>query len=297
MQLRFLDREMFLIRNIEDYRRLIIEDLRGLKSYGQVWPIWEPEINRLTSNLGDAQQVLNLGSSLRTVFQSTSVAGRGQGALSSAGTLWEALVCWYLNLVFSGANAVAIKQKKSLVPSCISDAATITYGTNPTNSESDIIVIVFPDDFFGSGFSSVEEMSESIHSNSSRFEVGIVQCKTNWNDNAQIPMLWDMVYRAKSFSSSSGISVGRNGKMLSDFRKFTYSFVTVPSQSVAYQPTSMAVKRVQNLSGRNYWGKPTQPGVALSLSEIFATNFRAAFTQPIPQSIRRAFSDRIGLFA
>ena len=26
------------------------------------------------------------------------------------------------------------------------------------------------------------------------FEIGVIQCKTNWNDNAQIPMLWDMIY-------------------------------------------------------------------------------------------------------
>ena len=28
-------------------------------------------------------------------------------------------------------------------------------------------------------------------------EIHIIQCKTNWNDNAQIPMLWDMVYSAQ----------------------------------------------------------------------------------------------------
>lgn len=33
-------------------------------------------------------------------------------------------------------------------------------------------------------------------------EAHIIQCKTNWNDNAQIPMLWNMVYATKDFKEN-----------------------------------------------------------------------------------------------
>ncbi|MCH1941641.1 hypothetical protein [Holdemania massiliensis] len=37
-------------------------------------------------------------------------------------------------------------------------------------------------------------------------EKQIIQCKTNWNDNAQVPMFWDAVYAADRFRN--GITVG-----------------------------------------------------------------------------------------
>ena len=36
-----------------------------------------------------------------------------------------------------------------------------------------------------------------------------LQCKTNWNDNAQVPMLWDIIY--SSNEKLNNISVGING--------------------------------------------------------------------------------------
>ena len=43
-----------------------------------------------------------------------------------------------------------------------------------------------------------------------------LQCKTNWNDNAQIPMLWDLIYNAQGFKISN-ISVEIKGISLNSF--------------------------------------------------------------------------------
>lgn len=39
-------------------------------------------------------------------------------------------------------------------------------------------------------------------------DINVIQCKTNWNDNAQIPMLWDMVYNAQSFKNKNTSQMG-----------------------------------------------------------------------------------------
>lgn len=60
--------------------------------------------------------------------------------------------------------------------------------------------------------------------------------------------------------------------------------------------TQMAVKRVNNLTGGNYWGMATKNGVALSASEIFDRNFSSAFFKDIRASIQDAIDGKIGLF-
>lgn len=281
--------------NVEVYRKLVNEELFKSASFSEAWRIWHPVLEQRSNNFSNARSIYELGSQLSSVFFATSTEGRGQGVLSAAGNVWESLVCWYLNLIFSGTNAVAIKQKKKLIPECISDAATIRYGTDETNTESDLIVIVFPKDFKFPDPFNISELSGLISSQLHLFELGVVQCKTNWNDNAQIPMLWDMIYRAKGFSDHN-ISIGRNGHSISDLKKFTYSFVTVPTQKKPYKSTDMAVKRVRNLSGGNYWGGPTKSGVSFCLNEIFSKNFSSAFDRPIIQSVQNAVDCKIGLF-
>ena len=109
-----------------------------------------------------------------------------------------------------------------------------------------------------------------------KIEVGVIQCKTNWNDNAQIPMLWGIVYSSSGFTRHN-ISIGREGFSMKDLSRFTYSFVTVPTNNSEYKANSVAVKRVINLSGGNYWGKPSQSGVSNSIKEIFNRNFSEAW--------------------
>lgn len=98
-------------------------------------------------------------------------------------------------------------------------------------------------------------------------EKHIIQCKTNWNDNAQVPMLWDAVYAADRFRN--GITVGQNGYSIRNVDMFTYSFATVPTVKLEkIKKDSTCVLRVRNLSGGNYWGLPSQIGIADSLKEM-----------------------------
>lgn len=271
-----------------------------MKSFNSAWEFWLPEILNATDNFKDPYKILQLGNHLSSIFISTSKPGRGQGIVSAAGASWEGLTCWYLNLVLSGTNALAIKQSKLLVPEAVNEALTVNYSNIQTNTESDIIVIVFPDDFdFDSilardtaGFSMIARKRIS------EIEAHVVQCKTNWNDNAQIPMLWDMVYKADGFKSSN-LTIGKNGISMSDLKDFSYSFVTVPSQKEERIPKagSIAVNRVKNLSGGNYWGRPSQSGVARGLHEYFKHNLANVFDGPVDHSIAAAIKQNIGWFS
>ena len=101
-------------------------------------------------------------------------------------------------------------------------------------------------------------------------------------------MLWDMIYSSGGFRGRN-ITIGRNTFSIQNARSFTYSFATVPSnQNVTYQANSVAVKRVTNLSGGNYWGKPSVQNVAKSLKEIFTNNFQSGVRTNLRNEIRTA---------
>jgi len=286
--------------NAEHHRAVAMNSVRAIRTWRSCWPIWEAELSKRSANFSDAKRVHELGSHLRDVFFSTNTGGRDQGSLSGGGAGWESLVTWYLNLVFSGTNAVAMRQSQSVVPKTLLDATTIRYGNHQTNTESDVCVIVYPDDFDfpEQSDSFMAELDREVSKRIGDIELGVIQCKTNWNDNAQVPMLWDMVYRA-SFGPGTNIHIGMNGYSVKHLRRFSYSFVTVPSQKEGRMPSSstqMAVKRVANLSGGNYWGMPTKSGVALSLAEIFDSNFSSAFNVNVRASIQNAIDGKLGLF-
>lgn len=285
---------------IEELRKQSVEQLFSIDSFNTSWNnTWKSQIGTHLSSPITATEILNLGDHLSSVFLSTRAGSARSGAnsqsgASTAGAAWEALVCWYLNICTIGTRIVAFKLR-SMVPTSIKDALTINYGTTVTNSESDLIVLVFPDhtDFtndintnstlklggrlIGKRVLSLFDLLTSRHFTD--FSLGVVQCKTNWNDIAQIPMLWDLVYRASGFIAGSHISLGRNGFQLSNLNRFSYSFVTVPTNPLAdYTPHKMQVKRVAQLSGGNYWGNQTKSSVAFSLKEIFTRNFNNGVT-------------------
>lgn len=61
--------------------------------------------------------------------------------------------------------------------------------------------------------------------------------------------------------------------------KFTYSFVTVPTiKRDQFKDTNVRVKRVEKLSGGNYWGYPFRKGIAKNIHGIFSKNFKEAFS-------------------
>jgi hypothetical protein len=287
------------------YRKLSVESLFSTQTLKNCWPTWQTKINEILGEEYNETNLIDLGDRLSEIFTSTGGEGRGQSEVSAGGTAWESLVCWYINLCTIGSRTVAIR-KMSLVPKPIQDAITVNYGNFACNTESDITVITFPDlPEYHSEIStlSVEnngtliegmvrnklnsEISNFLCSRDfDSFEIGVIQCKTNWNDNAQIPMLWDMIYSANGFRGRN-ITIGREGFNIHNANNFTYSFVTVPSnQRANYNSNSVAVKRVTNLSGGNYWGKPSEQHVARSLKEIFTNNFQAGYANNIRADIR-----------
>jgi len=291
----------------EYFRKISIESLFTTNTMNNCWPIWKESINEILGEDFNETDIINLGDNLSDIFKSTGGEGRGQSQVSAGGTAWESLVCWYINLCTIGSRTVAIR-KMSLVPKPIQDAITVNYGNFACNTESDITVITFPDvkeyntnieeltvqnnginiaNYIRNRFN-IEISNYLCARDFDSFEIGVIQCKTNWNDNAQIPMLWDMIYSANGFKGRN-ITIGRDGFNIHDTNNFTYSFVTVPSnQKANYNSNSVAVKRVTNLSGGNYWGRPTEQHVARSLKEIFTNNFQSGYPNNIRTEIRNA---------
>lgn len=291
----------------EYFRKLSIESLFTTNTMNNCWPIWKENIDEILGEDFNETDIINLGDHLSDIFKSTGGEGRGQSQVSAGGTAWESLVCWYINLCTIGSRTVAIR-KMSLVPKPIQDAITVNYGNFACNTESDITVITFPDviefntnivdlavknngvdiENFKKNKFNTEVSNYLCGRDFDSFEIGVIQCKTNWNDNAQIPMLWDMIYSANGFKGRN-ITIGRDGFNIHDTNNFTYSFVTVPSnQRANYNSNSVAVKRVTNLSGGNYWGKPTEQHVARSLKEIFTNNFQSGYPNNVRTEIRTA---------
>jgi len=265
----------------ENLRRDAVCSLFKMKSFGSSFPHWKQDIESMKLNGQFSSKSLQLISeNLRAVFQGTGGSSRNQSSLSGGGAAWEGMVCWYLNLCLLGTNCVVIKQSKKLLPDPIRKALTVMYGSTPSNTESDLIAITFPESIkaFGDNFKK-SEIDEFCRISFSKLQVCVIQCKTNWNDNAQIPMLWDIIY-----NSAGGIqraTVGIEGYSVENLQRFSYAFVTVPSQKKEdeHKPTSTSVLRVSQLSGGNYWGKATKVGVALTLYEMLTKNFSLALAK------------------
>lgn len=273
--------------NIIEYsRKLSIENLFNMDTFSNSFEFWKDEIKRRLKK-HRAKDYLDLGDSLSEIFKLSSPSNRSQSSVSGAGSSWEALVCWYLNLVLMGQNTIVIKQNKSLVPSAISDAISVNYGSFVSNTEADLIAITFPkniDEFEAEiklyenneKFNYLKTINDLVEKYFGKISIHIIQCKTNWNDNAQIPMLWNMIYSSSNLINNghSILSVGRNGFSLSNCKKFTYSFVTVPTVGLnKFKINFIAVQRVANMSGGNYWGYPTRSGIARNIKEIVFSNF------------------------
>ncbi len=303
-----------MTNSIPEYlRRISIESGFISEPFQETWSIWKPAIQRYVHTNSSAESVIGLADHLADIFKLTNTGGRSQSSLSGAGYSWEAFVNWYLNICFIGSRAVAVRNISD-IPTPIRKALNVNYGTFKSNTEADIIVIIFPDlDLYKSSIDSLEFNNNDIivSTNSNRrkktqnkdiinsltvnhfekHEVGIIQCKTNWNDNAQIPMLWGMLYSVHEFKEGSQISIGIDSFSIDQLKKFTYSFVTVPTGKLEnYKPSSTAVNRVRNLSGGNYWGHQTKSSIANSLKEIFNYNFSSAFK---PNNIRNSIRENI----
>ncbi|QJD12614.1 hypothetical protein [Streptococcus canis] len=307
-------------QNIIEYaRELSVSKLFDTNGFSSVWNTWKGKINADIFNSAPPteHQIYSIGDNLRDIFRTTGQAGRSQSDVAGGGANWEALVCWYLNLCLIGRRTFVIKHNRELIPEPVNKAITVNYGNFRSNTESDLIAITFPDKpeynmdkdninindtngnpvatYSGRTYQFLPILNALVSRDFDDIEIHIIQCKTNWNDNAQIPMLWDAVYSANTFRN--GISVGTDGYSIHDAKRFTYSFVTVPSNQLVkngrqqYKNTSTAVLRVINLSGGNYWGLPSSAGVASSIKELVERNLKTGHNNGIISTIRTALPD------
>jgi hypothetical protein len=257
--------------------------LSELDSFKNSWSEWKVEIEKWIGDVPTADAIFDLGDHLSSVFRSRTVLGRDNSAVSQGGTAWECLVCWYLNLVLWGTNAMAIRPHSNFLPSTIKNALTVSIQNHQTNTESDLIVISLPHAEKLSA-PDLEQVDLLLQSNTGQVAISVVQCKTNWNDNSQIPMLWDLIYNSSSFRVPN-VTVGQEGVSPSSFMKFTYAFVTVPTSRGDFTSTKLPVLRVRGLTGGNFWGHPTSSGVARSIKEFFTANFAASFNGTVKNHI------------
>ena len=274
---------------LREYKKQYLNALSDLKTFSNSWVNWSP---LLTSKLTNAngQNVLNLGDDLSTIFQTNASKGRNQGDLSGGGNAWECFIVWYLNLIYWETPVIITRTNKKFVPQCIRDVLTVTISNNQTNTESDILIFNVPDhSLLNSSKVSIKELNDHLSTRLKNIDILNLQCKTNWNDNSQIPMLWDMIYNSQS--NLPYVSVGSNGVNPNSVRSFKYGFATVPSNKLSnFKSTSLCVLRVKNLTGGNYWGHPSKPDIASSLKELPNRNYPQVFQGGISAHIDNQIS-------
>jgi hypothetical protein len=265
---------------LDDFRRLVLRNQVNLDARRVPWGQFRAEIDRHLGPRPTAQLVFDLGARLKQVFKS-HVRDRSASSLSRGGASWEILVCWYLNFVFWNTDTVVIRPSAKLVPEVVRDALSIKVKGVLTTKETDLLVVSLPPQPPEMALGA-EDVDALIRGDPTRVAIGVIQCKTNWNDNAQAPMLWNIVYSARNLHVP-GVTVGTGGFAPSNFGGFSYAFVTVPTNTEragkdAFKPSSTAVVRVAGLSGGNYWGCPSRAGVADQVSEYFGRNFAPVFS-------------------
>lgn len=263
------------MKPLDIFRLRVLLKLASTNSFRGGWEIWQPQIRELCTGNNQAQRLFDLGAHLSEIFRSNRVEGRGQSSVSGGGSAWECLVTWYLNLIFWGTDVLATRQNNQFVPKTINNALSVTISNQQTNTESDIIAYRIPQGQLTPEIS-VSAINDVVAANLLSTEVTVVQCKTNWNDNAQIPMLWDLIYNSSSFRIPH-VSVGVQGVNPASFKRFQYAFVTVPTSRGPFNPTSLCVLRVKNMTGGNYWGRKTTEGVSNCMNEFFLRNFPDVF--------------------
>jgi len=283
------------MREIDKYRSAALKGIfTSNTSFRKNWKNkWGHEVSKLLSGK-QPNDIFSLGDELSNIFSSISNSGRGQGNtsegqgnLSSAGSSWECLIVWYLNLVAFGSDVIILKSSKKYVPKPIYEASTVNINNCQTNSEADIFAFSIPNGAnlkFSTPNQYKKGLEDYIRNNTNLCDLTIIQCKTNWNDNAQTPMLWDLIYN-QTGNKLPNINLGVKGLNTKSFRNFSYAFCTVPTQKKAIKENSIAVHRVRNLSGGNYWGHSTKNNVASSIAELLQRNFIANLNNNVTNHI------------
>lgn len=313
----------------------------------RVLPQWEVSMRKhigdcaLMSSKEHAEKIFLLGEHLRDIFYSTkdnSSSGRTQDELSSGGYLWERLVTYYLNYCLAGTRTVVFLGTSPF------DAikTAITFNDMDSSSEVDLLAITFPvNEDFENSIDNVKRKYKDIYpivestpyelsfihnnrlgnktiakklgnylvsSNYSDMEIHVIQCKTNWNDIIQTPMLWSLIYYLSrdgiTLPMGSNIRFGSGLYTLHRLKNFSYSFVSVPTQNNGeyeldpdkkeelamkfnntFSETNLPVKRAKMIRGGYYWGLPKYNSI-YPISELLNTNLNTGYSGHIIDVIK-----------
>lgn len=285
---------------IEKWRKAIIDDLFESASIKKVWPAWQKEISRRLPEL-NGRAIFDLGDAFAEIFNSCA------SEKSLAGSLFESLTVLYCNMCLIGKPALVIPKKERFLPHCITDALAVNYFSVRLEPDLSVIGLVFQSSDEEAVFNSdliheiqSAEFSDKIKAlrlkrtidlfTSDHFNdvtINAVKCKTNWNDTAQIPMLWDMVYENAFVSETNGsqpIHIGQNDYRVTRER-FTYAFLTLPTNTKEIKPDSVSVLRVKHLSGGTYWGLKSIKGTAQNIKEMLIRHYSSACDTGITHSL------------
>ena len=277
---------------IEQLRNDAVSKLFTGKSVQEAWKKWHPVITDLIGSTPQANKIFDLGDHLRHVMFSAHekidkpTLSQTQAMKSRSGVLWESLLTWYCNLCLIGTRSVVIKKSKSLVPSQFLDAITADYGTQQEDSEADVLTLTFPD---GMDLTSFQTLEKLVDEHFKDFELGVISCKTPWNDFTVIPQHWNMVYNlAINNPDALEMKIGINDWDVTVLKKFFYAFATLPSQKPEIiKSTSLPVVRLKKLSGGNFWGLPSKKDIAKSTKEIFKKNFSSSIGDGIESNLKK----------
>lgn len=311
----------------------------GEKVKVQVWPTWKTKTHELlnfndsTTTQTKAERVFLLGEHLREILYSSNAnTSRDQDEVSSGGYLWERLVTYYLNLCLCNSRTVVF-----IGPSNIDSLhKAMSFNGMDSASEVDLLAVTFPDNELFTGDKSIaietlkqqhpnddnlpEELaciySRRIRKEETRierltnylatyyfkdFEAHVLQCKTNWNDSIQAPMLWSLIYYLSrdgiTLPTGSNIKFGSGLYTLPRLKNFSYSFVTVPTQNngdyeedpekaakkreefyKSFSEDRLPVKRGKLIRGGYYWGLPKYNTIN-PIHELLNTNLQSGFEE------------------
>ena len=275
---------------LDEYRIHTLTHVAKLKSMKKPWTVWQPIIRSKLGKSPNGNSIFQFGNHVSEVFQSNTTPGRDQSDLSIGGTAWECLNVWYLNLLFWGTPIIAVRTNKNSVPECLRNALTVTHSSVQTNTESDVSIFSVPEHKLLKS-SKIVDLNKHLESRVGSVDLVNLQCKTNWNDNAQVPMLWDLIYNVDKFKLDN-VSVGIKGVSPRSLNSFKYAFSTVPTVKLEKVKTnSLCVLRVKNLSGRNYWGHPTKKGIATCVNELPGNHFPEYYKDGVINHLNSALEE------
>ena len=260
------------ISTVDKFRMQLLEREWSIPSFRDDHPNFKTNWERILGQTPTKKDIEKLGESLRSIMKSLG-SDRAQGSVSRAGAAFECLVSWYLNLLFWG-TPVIVGVKHNSLPKVFKDITTVNIDGKKSNSETDLIAFSVPESHNFSGIST--ELNQHLEQRIREVDLTIIQTKTNWNENSQIPMLWNLIYNVAEFRIPN-VNIGDNGFSPLSLNRMNYAFVTMPSISDVkldtYKSSSIAVKRVRTLSGGNFWCCPPKDDVAFALHQFPTRNF------------------------